>query len=89
MTHVHLLHLDGRPWMSTGFLAPSQVSTAWSWVAESIARECECDEDDVDCTELDDGREVVTVHGEPVAEYRIGPSPTVATAPRMAKAALA
>lgn len=65
MRTVRLLHLDGRPWASAGFLDGS----SWTWIANTVARECECDEDQVGCVESDDG-DLITVDGLPV--YRVG-----------------
>lgn len=67
MTHVDILHLDGRRWMTAGFM-PYQFGEGWSWIAESLAREFECSEQDVSC---DDDEEIVTVRGEPVARYKL------------------
>ena len=39
----------------------------WPWISEVVAEKYECDADDLDCTE-DDGREFVTMHGEPLVE---------------------
>lgn len=67
MTHVDILHLDGRRWMTAGFM-PHQPDDGWSWVAEQLARECDCSEQDISC---DDDEEIVTVRGEPVARYQL------------------
>lgn len=40
----------------------------WAWITECVAREFECDADDLDCTEDDEGREFVTLKGESLAE---------------------
>jgi hypothetical protein len=58
-----LLHLDGRPWSSAGF-AGGLPSDAWAWVAETVAREWACDEDDVHCEESENG-DLITVAGRP------------------------
>lgn len=63
---VRILTLDGRPWASAGFTAPGD---AWGWIASEVARECECDPEDVHCEESEDG-DLVTVSGRPV--YKIG-----------------
>lgn len=68
MTQVHtvrLLHLDGRPFASTGFLPGDPPAARWDWIAETVAAECECDPDEVDCMESDDG-DMITVDGLPV-----------------------
>lgn len=70
-TSVTLSHLDGRKWAWTQFGAGSTSGQAWEWIAEQIAAEFECNEDDVGADELPDGREVVTVRGEPVMVYRL------------------
>ena len=67
MRSVTLLHLDGRPWATGWFEGPSD---SWAWVAETVAHEHGCDEEDVGCEESDEGGgDVVTVHG--VAAYRV------------------
>lgn len=66
---VRIHHLDGRPWASAGFLPPFQPGAKWDWIANTVARECECDEDQVGCVESDDG-DLITVDGLPV--YRVG-----------------
>lgn len=66
---ITLLHLDGRPWASAGFTGPAD---AWGWIAETVAHEHGCDEDDVHCEESEDG-DVVTVGGE--ALYKIAHRP--------------
>ena len=38
----------------------------WSWICEEVAAEFDCDPDDVKIAEIA-GREVLTVHGAPVA----------------------
>ena len=40
----------------------------WPWIRDVVADAYECDADDLDCTEDDDGREFVTLHGEPIVE---------------------
>lgn len=44
------------------------VNGAWDWICSTIEREFECSEDDIGSYEDDDGREFLTVNGEPVAE---------------------
>lgn len=65
---VRLLHLDGRPFASAGFL-PGLASAPWAWIRETVARECDVDEDQVGTMETDDG-DMVTVDGLPV--YLVG-----------------
>jgi hypothetical protein len=65
---IRLLTLDGRPWASAGF-AGGLPSDAWAWIAETVAHEHGCDEDDVHCEESEDG-DLITVEG--VAFYKIG-----------------
>ncbi|WP_448043759.1 hypothetical protein [Bradyrhizobium liaoningense] len=67
MRHLTLTHLDGRLWASAGF-SGGLPSDAWAWVAETVAQEQGCYEDDVGCEESEDG-DVVTVNG--VAAYRL------------------
>lgn len=55
----------GQVWLVTHSLA---FGTKWSWISERVAREFECDADDLDTMEDDDGREFVTLHGEPLVE---------------------
>lgn len=64
LSHVHLLHLDGRPWASAGFL-PGDPGAAWAWIAETVAAELECSEEDVHAGESEEG-DTVTVDGIPV-----------------------
>lgn len=64
---IRLYHLDGRPWCSAGFLPP--YTGQWGWIADTVAAECGCDEDQVGTLETDDG-ELVTVDGLPC--YKIG-----------------
>ena len=40
----------------------------WPWIRDVVAEAYECDADDLDCTEDDDGREFVTLRGEPIVE---------------------
>jgi hypothetical protein len=70
LRHVHLLHLDGRPFCSAGFL-PGLASAPWSWICEVVAAEHECSEEDVGCAEAgeDLDGDFVTVNGIPA--YRI------------------
>lgn len=65
---VRLRHLDGRPWASAGFLPPYQPGAQWDWIRETVAHECECDPNQVECIESDDG-DLITVDGMPV--YRV------------------
>jgi hypothetical protein len=68
---VSLLHLDGRPFCSAGFL-PGLASAPWSWICEVVAAELECAEDAVGClepSEEEGGGDYVTVDGIPV--YRV------------------
>lgn len=59
---VRILRLDGRLLASAGFLPPYQPGAKWDWIRETVARECECDPDDVGCDEDDQ----VTVEGIPL-----------------------
>lgn len=72
MTRTHrtvtITTLDGRPWASAGF-SGGLPSDAWAWVAETVAAECSCSEDDVSVAESEDG-DLITVEGVPV--YKIG-----------------
>lgn len=40
----------------------------WPWISDVVAEAYECDADDLDCIEDDDGREFVTLRGEPIVE---------------------
>jgi len=40
----------------------------WPWISGVVAEAYECNADDLDCTEDDDGREFVTLRGEPLVE---------------------
>lgn len=62
---VRLLHLDGSPWCSAGFLPGDPPGSHWAWIVETVAREWSVDEDQVGTLETDDG-DVVTVDGLPV-----------------------
>ena len=70
MRHVSLLHLDGRLWATAGFM-PGDPGAPWAWIQETIAAECECNEDDVTVLETDDG-DLVTADGIPVATVAFG-----------------
>lgn len=39
----------------------------WEWVSRTMAREYECDPDDVDCVDTDDRFDNITIRGEMVA----------------------
>lgn len=64
MSHVNLLHLDGRLFATAGFL-PGDPGAAWAWIRSIVAAELECSEDDIRCGESDDG-DTVCVEGVPV-----------------------
>lgn len=70
---VRLLHLDGRPFASAGFpVAVRDPGAPWAWIAETVAHEQRCDEDQVGCIEPDNDElagDLVTVDGFPV--YRV------------------
>ena len=40
----------------------------WPWISDVVAEAYECNADDLDCAEDDDGREFVTLRGEPLVE---------------------
>lgn len=40
----------------------------WPWISDVVAEAYECKAADLDCTEDDDGREFVTLRGEPLVE---------------------
>jgi hypothetical protein len=64
---VRLVTLDGRELASADFCGPE---SAWSWIADTAAREVGCAPDDVHCLEdPGNGGDLVTVDGLPV--YRI------------------
>jgi hypothetical protein len=65
---VRILHLDGRLFASAGFLPPYQPGAKWDWIRETVARECECAEDDVGCDDDDQ----VTVEGIPLFRVQTG-----------------
>ena len=44
----------------------------WSWVVDTLERQFECREHEIGSIEDDDGRELITVRGEPVAELHYG-----------------
>lgn len=56
----------------TGFAFASTHSIGfggqWKWISEATANEIGCDADDLHCSDDIDGREFVTLRGEPVAE---------------------
>lgn len=64
LSHVTLLHLDGREFATAGFL-PGDPGAAWAWIQETVAHELECHEDDVASGESEDG-DTVCVDGIPV-----------------------
>ncbi len=72
LRHVHLTHLDGRPFCSAGFL-PGLASAPWSWICEVVAAELECNEEDVGCMEHE-AEDFVTVDGIPCYKMAIGRS---------------
>ena len=62
---LSLSHVD------SGFVFCSTHSiegSPWSFISEVVAEEYECDAEDLDCTEDDNGREFVTLLGEPIVE---------------------
>lgn len=62
---LSLSHVD------SGFVFCSTHSiegSPWPFISEVVAEEYECDAEDLDCTENDDGREFVTLSGEPIVE---------------------
>jgi hypothetical protein len=74
MRHVTLLHLDGRPFATAGFL-PGSASRPWEWIVETVAAECECAEESVGCQEPGEdegGGDFVTVDGMRVYQVAIG-----------------
>ena len=40
----------------------------WPWISDVVAEAYECNADDLECSEDDDGREFVTLRGEPLVE---------------------
>lgn len=40
----------------------------WPWISEVVAEKYECDADDLECVEDDNGREFVSLRGEPIVE---------------------
>lgn len=55
----------------TGFVFATTHSlkgNPWSWISEVVAQEFECAADDLNCSEDDDGREFITLRGEPIVE---------------------
>ena len=40
----------------------------WPWISEVVAEKYECDANDLECTEDDNGREFVSLRGEPIVE---------------------
>ena len=40
----------------------------WPWISDVVAGAYECNADDLECSEDDDGREFVTLRGEPLVE---------------------
>jgi hypothetical protein len=57
---VRLLHLDGRPFASTGFL-PGNPGAQWEWIQETVAAELGADPESIHATDDD----LVTVEGIP------------------------
>lgn len=77
MRHVTLLHLDGHPWHTAGFL-PGDAGAPWAWIVETVSREHECSEEAVGCAEPDEdegGGDFVTIDGERAYRVKIGPYP--------------
>ena len=71
---VRLLRLDGTEFASAGFPnGPGLASAPWSWIVETVSRECDCAEDAVHCMEGEDGQDFITVDGLPV--YRVALPP--------------
>ena len=67
MKSLTLIHLDGRKFATARF--PDCGMNRWPWVQETVAREFDCDCDDV-TAEADEDNEFVAVGGVRVA--RIG-----------------
>lgn len=57
---VRLLHLDGRPFASAGFL-PSRANDPWNWIVETVAAELDSAPETIHATDDD----LVTVDGIP------------------------
>ena len=70
MTTIQVCHLDGRQF-ATNFIGEYGISPfdTWGWVVGCCEHEFECRGDDIDNRELEDGSEVITVRGEPVAKW--------------------
>lgn len=64
LSRVALLTLAGKPFASTAFLPGAGPGAAWEWIAETVAHELGCSEEDVHCDEGDSG-DVITVDGLP------------------------
>ena len=67
MKTLNLVHLDGRTFATAHFT--NWGANRWPWVQETVAREFDCDCDDV-TAEADEDNEFVAVAGVRVA--RIG-----------------
>lgn len=63
-------------WLSLSDVASGQVfcsthsieGSQWPFISQMVAEAYECDADELDCTEGDDGRDFVTLRGEPLVE---------------------
>lgn len=70
------INYRGLRWLSlsdvaSGFVFCSTHSiegSQWPWISEMVAEAYECDADDLNCTEDDDGREFVSLRGQPIVE---------------------
>jgi hypothetical protein len=57
--------------VSNGFVFSQTHSiqgSYWPFITKAVSDEFECDEDNLGCEEDDEGREFVTLHGEPIVE---------------------
>ena len=53
----------------TAFCSTHSIEgSPWPWISDVVAEAYECNADDLDCAEDDDGREFVTLRGEPLVE---------------------
>lgn len=73
MRHVTLVRLNPRETiMATAGFLPGDPSAPWAWIAETVAADCECAEEDVHCLEDEEAGDLITADGIPVARVLFG-----------------
>lgn len=69
MTIIELLHAEGpragKVWIGAAF--GESLPDTWSWILDSLCRECGCAEADITCIERDGLPDAVAVRGVVVA----------------------